>query len=288
MTYIPLESAGAYNETLKSAGLPVPSHHVVLGSGFGNAIQSLTQKGWQESLRIPFQDIPGLIAASVPDHAGAYVLMKSPSGKLIQLQAGRLHGYEGLEPHVAIRPLLIARYAGVKKFILTNAAGGLDLSMKSGDAMLIVDHVNMTGKNPLVGHNPVWPDGQEVGPRFPDMGHLYEKSWRDSLQGELKKRGVATHEGIYLGLLGPTFETFAEVKLYAQWGMKAVGMSTVWESIAIRHSGAKVAAISLISNPGAGLTDQALNHEAIVETCRKSASVILESLMTAIDQGQIE
>lgn len=289
MFYIPENSASAYQKFLTNAGIGIPGHHVVLGSGFGNAIKAMEKFGWKEELRIPFQKIPGLIAATVPDHAGEYVILKnSGSQKVIQLQAGRLHGYEGHDPQVAIRPTLIARYAGINKFILTNAAGGLDTAMSSGDAMLIADHVNLTGKNPLTGHNPKWPDGKEVGPRFPDLGNLYELKWRTAFRDELQKRAVNTHEGTYLGLLGPTFETFAEVKLYAQWGMKAVGMSTVWESIALRHSGARVAGVSLISNLGAGLTNQSLNHEDIVETCRKSASVILESILSAINQGKIE
>ena len=262
---------------------------MILGSGFGNAIKAMEKFGWKEELRIPFQQIPGLIAATVPDHAGEFVILRnSSSQKLVQLQAGRLHGYEGHDPSMAIRPTLIARYSGINRFILTNAAGGLDMAMQSGDAMVLADQVNLTGKNPLTGPNPKWPDGKEVGPRFPDMGNLFESKWRSALREELQKRAVNTHEGIYLGLLGPTFETFAEVKLYAQWGMKAVGMSTVWESIALRHSGARVAGISLISNLGAGLTNQTLHHEDIIETCRKSASVILESILSAINQGKIE
>jgi len=289
MTYVDKKSTEAYLSHLTKAGLEVPSHHLVLGSGFGNALQAMEKFGWKEVLKIPFTEIPGLISATVPDHAGQYVLLNhSTSGRLIQAQAGRLHGYEGLDPRLVVQPVMIPRSAGVAKFILTNAAGGLDTRMSSGDAMIIADHVNMTGKNPLIGENPTWHDGTEVGPRFPDMGHLYEAKWRTAFSDELQKRFVGTHEGVYMGLMGPTFETFAEVKLFAAWGIKAVGMSTVWESIALRHSGARLAGVSLISNLGAGLSNQPLQHEQIVETCRKSASVILESLLSAINQGKIE
>lgn len=289
MSVLTNESISTYQRKIQSIGLGIPSHHIVLGSGFGSAIAGLSALGWTEKLRIGFGEIPGLLTASVPDHAGQYVLLHhSKSGKLIQLQAGRLHGYEGHDPSHVVAPVLVPRIAGVSKFILTNAAGGLDLGMKAGDAMLISDHVNLTGKNPLYGENPRDPSGKELGPRFPDMGHLYENTWRKSFAQSLKLKKVNVHEGTYLGLLGPTFETFAEVKLYAAWGMKAVGMSTVWESIALRHSGARIAGISLISNLGAGLSPTPLKHEEIVEMCRTSASAILESILFSISEGQIE
>lgn len=289
MSYVEAVSVQTYESLLKNAGLPLPSHHVVLGSGFGAALAAMEKQGWQELLRIPFPRIPGLLAATVPDHAGQYILLKhASSGRLIQVQAGRIHGYEGHQPQKVVLPVIIPRLAGIKNFILTNAAGGLDLQMSSGDAMLISDQVNLTGHNPLLGENPRDHLGQELGPRFPDMGHLFEARWREGLGNELRARGVKTHEGIYLGLMGPSFETFAEVKLYASWGMKAVGMSTVWEAIALRHSGARIAGVSLISNLGAGLSPHPLRHEEIVETCRQSAAAILEGVLGAIVAGKIE
>lgn len=289
MSYVESVSIQTYEALLKKAGLALPSHHIVLGSGFGAALSAMETHGWKEMLRIPFPQIPGLLAATVPDHAGQYILLKhAASGKLVQAQAGRLHGYEGHQPQKVVLPVIIPRLAGVKNFILTNAAGGLDMKMTSGDAMLIADQVNLTGHNPLQGENPRDHLGKELGPRFPDMGHLYEAKWRDALTAELQAHGVKTHEGIYLGLMGPSFETFAEVKLYASWGMKAVGMSTVWEAIALRHAGARIAGVSLISNLGAGLSPNPLKHEEIVETCRHSAASILESILGAIAAGKIE
>src|SRR5262249_32937121 len=152
-------------------------------------------------------------------------------------QMGRLHGYEGHSPRATVQPVMIPRLCGVEKFLLTNAAGGLDPAMQAGDVMLISDQVNMTGNNPLVGKNPRGPDGRELGPRFPDMGDLYRREWRARLRTQLERQKLRVFEGCYLGLLGPTYETHAEVKLFSSWGMKAVGMSTVWEAIALHHSG---------------------------------------------------
>lgn len=254
----------------------LPSAHVVLGSGFGQALDALPAGEWELKGEIGFGEVPGLTASTVPDHAGKYrVYLHKPSGKSVQFQMGRLHGYEGHAPRSIIQTVMIPRLCGIENFLLTNAAGGLDPKMNPGDVMIINDHVNMTGTNPLIGENPKWPDGREIGPRFPDMGNTYDPTWRLHLRTRLEKENLRVHEGVYMGLMGPVFETHAEVRLYAQWGMKAVGMSTVWEAIVLKHSGAKVAGLSLISNLGAGLTDQHLDHFVILETCRKSAAQII-------------
>jgi purine-nucleoside phosphorylase len=260
----------------KSMQVSVPSAHIVLGSGFGQALDALPAAQWDQKGEISFTEVPGLFHSTVPDHAGKYRVYKhKASGKTVQFQMGRLHGYEGHPPRSIVQTVMIPRLCGVENFLLTNAAGGLDLAMKPGDVMLIGDHVNMTGTNPLIGENPKRPDGSEIGPRFPDMGNIYQPAWRKALKPLLEKQNLGVHEGTYLGLMGPVFETHAEVRLFAQWGMKAVGMSTVWEAIVLKHSGAKLAGLSLISNMGAGLTDQQLDHYAILETCRKSAAQII-------------
>lgn len=259
-----------------SLNVPLPSAHLVLGSGFGQALDALPASEWELKGDIPFGEVPGLFASTVPDHAGRYrVYLHRPTGKSVQFQMGRLHGYEGHPPRAIVQTVMIPRCCGIENFLLTNAAGGLDPKMNPGDVMVISDHVNMTGNNPLIGENPKWPDGRELGPRFPDMGNTYQPAWRESLRARLEKQNLRVHEGVYMGLMGPVFETHAEVRLYAQWGMKAVGMSTVWEAIVLKHAGAKLAGLSLISNLGAGLTDQHLDHFAILETCRKSAAQII-------------
>lgn len=282
-------SLQSYTQQLQKLGAEVPTAHVVLGSGFGASLDALPASDWANLGEIKFGDVEGLIASTVQDHAGKYRLYRhKPTGKVVQFQMGRLHGYEGHDPRLVVRTVMIPRVAGVKNFLLTNAAGGLDRAMNPGEVMIIEDHVNLTGKNPLIGHNPVGPDGQELGPRFPDMGHCYKPEWRARLQTHLEKHGLKTHKGIYLGLLGPTFETHAEVRLYSAWGMKAVGMSTVWETIALHHSGAQVAGLSLISNLGAGLANVSLDHETILETCRKSAAEIMLGLSDFLAQDLLK
>ncbi len=271
-------SVDHYQKALQKIGAATPFVHVVLGSGFGTALEGLSAS-WEHVGDIGFAEVPGLLESTVQDHAGRYRLYKHrDSGRVVQFQMGRLHGYEGHEPRAIVQTVMIPRVAGVQNFLLTNAAGGLDRAMNPGDVMLIEDHVNLTARNPLIGLNPTGPDGKELGPRFPDMGHCYRPEWRARLDTHLQAQGVKVHKGVYLGLLGPTFETHAEVRLYASWGMKAVGMSTVWETIVLHHSGARVAGLSLISNLGAGLSDASLDHNTILETCRGSADRIIKGL----------
>jgi inosine/guanosine/xanthosine phosphorylase family protein len=272
-------SLEAYQQALQKLGAQTPAAHVVLGSGFGTSLDALAPETWEKLGDIGFGAVPGLLESSVQDHAGRYRLYKhKPSGKIAQFQMGRLHGYEGHEPRAVVQTVMIPRLAGVENFILTNAAGGLKPAMAPGDVMIIEDHVNLTGRNPLIGHNPKGLDGKDLGPRFPDMGNCYRPEWRARLQHHLEQQNVRTHKGVYLGVLGPTFETHAEVRLYANWGMGSVGMSTVWETIVLHHSGAKVAGLSLISNLGAGLSDLQLDHETILETCRTSAAQVMQGI----------
>lgn len=269
---------------LEKHKLPVPAFHVVLGSGYGAAVEKLS---WERVGDLSFRDLPGFPASTVQDHAGSYRFFrkatKTGSASLC-FQMGRIHGYEGHPASQVVQPVMVARQAGVKNFLLTNAAGGLTAGYKPGDAMVIRDHVNLTGLNPLVGANPVGVDGRELGPRFPDLAKLYDRELRTRLKKHLASPDFSTHEGVYLGLLGPSFETPAEVQLFASWGLNAVGMSTVWEAIALAHSGARVGGISLISNLGSGLSDVTLDHATILETCRASASHIVKGILRAVEE----
>ena len=264
-----------------------PSFHVVLGSGFGAALESAAVHDWKHLGEISFPEIPGLVSSTVPDHAGKYSYYQHASGRTVCFQMGRLHGYEGHEPQEVVQTVMIPRLAGTKNFILTNAAGGLKLEYGAGEVMLIRDHVNLTGKNPLVGPNAKDPSGKEIGERFPDLSALYEQEWLDKIQSFLKQEKLKTHNGIYLGLMGPSFETPAEVRLFGSWGLGAVGMSTVWEAIALKHSGARLAGLSLISNLGAGLIpNTTLHHEQIIETCRASAEKIVRSVLKFVSDAE--
>jgi purine-nucleoside phosphorylase len=278
------ESQNFYETQLHLEGISLPDFHIVLGSGFGEALKDLPPH-WIFLKELNFNQIPGFVSSTVADHKGAYHLYRHEKTKqVVQIQLGRIHGYEGYHPKVVTQPVMLPRLCGVKKFILTNAAGGLLKNQNPGGAMIITDHVNLTGQNPLIGHNPTDFQGQDLGPRFPDMGQCYQPQWNQLLKKELLNNQVSVTEGIYLGLLGPSFETHAEVQLFASWGMGAVGMSTVWETIALKHSQAQIAGISLISNLGAGIGNTPLDHETIVETCRLSASSILKSILSFVEK----
>ncbi|MCS6838692.1 MAG: purine-nucleoside phosphorylase [Bdellovibrionaceae bacterium] len=278
------QSLKAFRQFLDQERCSMIDFHVVLGSGFGEALKELPG-GWEKKGVLPFTDVPGLKASTVSDHKGAFQLVRNQSlNRFVLVQLGRLHGYEGHSAQEAIGPVLLSCYLGVKNYILTNAAGGLMPHLqKPGGVMIIRDHVNLTGQNPLVGENPKHPDGYDLGPRFPDMGNCYHFEWGNILKKEFEALNMNVTEGVYLGILGPSFETHAEVRLFASWGMGAVGMSTVWEVIALKHAGCRVVALSLISNLAAGLGNGgALDHEQIVHTSRQSASKIVEGIFKAI------
>lgn len=260
--------------------------HCVLGSGFGSALdQGFVQnlKGWRRSDVVKFSDVDGIHKATVQGHKGVFeFFIHEATGKRVCFQVGRLHGYEGLPPRQAVAPVLIARAQGTENFILTNAAGGLNAKFQVGSVMIIKDHVNLTGSNPLVGPNPTHPDHpkKEWGPRFPDLKDCYDPEWRRGLKEAFSKTSLIQHEGVYLGLLGPSFETPAEVRLFSSWGLDAVGMSTVWEALALKHTGARICGLSLISNAACGLGDsnEDLDHETILEASQKSAGEIVKGL----------
>lgn len=274
------QALAAYKKFLAKHSLPVPSYHVVLGSGYGAALADFS---WEHAGDLSFRDMPGFPASTVQDHAGSYRFFRKGAHSL-SFQMGRVHGYEGHAAALVVQPVMVPRLAGVKKFVLTNAAGGLSMEHKPGDVMLIRDHVNLTGMNPLIGKNPVGVDGKELGPRFPDMANLYDRDFRSKMRKHFVNLPINVHEGVYLGLLGPSFETPAEIQLFSSWGLHAVGMSTVWEAIALAHSGARVGGLSLISNLGSGLGEGTLDHNTILETCRVSAAAIVRALTATIEE----
>ncbi|MCA8941592.1 MAG: purine-nucleoside phosphorylase [Planctomycetes bacterium] len=226
---------------------------LVLGSGlknFGRHVQVPTE--------LAFTDVPEWPAPRVEGHGGS-VLFGSISGVPVACLTGRVHLYEGWSPNEVVRALRTLRILGVRTFLLTNAAGGIRSDMAAGDLMLLRDHLNMTARSPLVGeHEP------ELGPRFPDQTAIYTPKLRNRLRS-LDER---VHEGVYAGMLGPSYETPAEVAMLARLGADAVGMSTVLEAIALNAMGADVAAISLISNLAAGISDQPLSHAEVIEAGR--------------------
>jgi inosine/guanosine/xanthosine phosphorylase family protein len=237
----------------------VPRVGIVLGSGLGDLAEDLA-----DATPIPFAELPGWPAASAPGHAGR-LLLGSLEGVPVAMLQGRLHAYEGHRPGLIVQPVLLMGRLGARTIVLTNAAGGLDPSYAAGTLMVIADHINMTGLTPLLGRNA---DG--IGPRFPDQTASWTPTLRERLHAAGRAEGVDLAEGTYLGLVGPTYETPAEIRMMRGWGADAVGMSTVLEAIACRWAGLDLAGVSLVTNPGAGYTGEPLNHEEVLAAGREA------------------
>jgi purine-nucleoside phosphorylase len=231
----------------------VPELGIVLGSGLGGLADEL-----EDAVAIPFSELPGWPAATAPGHEGRLLLGRL-AGRDVAMLQGRLHLYEGHDPGLVIQPLLLFARLGARAVVLTNAAGGLDPTYGPGTLMVIADHLNLTGLNPLVG-----PNADSIGARFPDMTEAWSPRLRSRLHAAAAAEGVELAEGVYVGLLGPNYETPAEVRLFAKAGGSAVGMSTVIECIAARWAGLEVCGISIVTNAGAGYSGQPLSHEEVL------------------------
>ena len=231
----------------------VPEVGIVLGSGLGGLADDL-----RDPVAIPFAELPGWPAATAPGHVGR-LLLGTLGGRPVVMLQGRFHLYEGNDPGLVIQPVLLFRALGARVVILTNAAGGLDPSFGPGTLMVMTDHINLTGKNPLIG-----PNATTLGQRFPDMTDAWSPRLRERLHAAGRAEGIELREGVYIGLLGPNYETPAEVRMLAGLGGQAVGMSTVLECIAARWVGLEVCGVSLVTNAGAGYTGEPLSHEEVL------------------------
>jgi len=235
----------------------VPEVGVVLGSGLGELADDLV-----DPVAIPFAELPGWPAATAPGHAGRLLLGELGGRPTVMLQ-GRFHLYEGNDPGLVIQPVLLFKRLGARLVILTNAAGGLDPSFGPGTLMVMRDHINLTGRSPLIG-----PNADDLGPRFPDLTDAWSPRLRAGLHAAAAAEGIDFAEGIYVGLTGPTYETPAEVRMLASLGGHAVGMSTVLECIAARWVGLEVCGVSLVTNAGAGYSGEPLTHEEVLAAGR--------------------
>ncbi len=231
----------------------VPEIGIVLGSGLGGLADDL-----EDPVAVPFAELPGWPAATAPGHVGRLLLGHLAGRPVVMLQ-GRFHLYEGNAPGLVIQPVLLFGRLGASAVCLTNAAGGLDPSFGPGTLMVITDHMNLTGQNPLIGAN-----APEIGERFTDLTNAWSPRLRGQLHDAGRAEGVDLAEGIYVGLTGPNYETPAEVRMYAAMGAHAVGMSTVMECIAARWAGLEVCGISLVTNAGAGYSGEPLTHEEVL------------------------
>jgi purine-nucleoside phosphorylase len=247
-----------------------PRVGLVLGSGLGGFADSLS-----EAVPIPYAKIPAFPRSTAIGHAGQMVIGKAGDVVVAAMQ-GRVHLYEGYSSQEVAFPMRVFGRMGIRAVILTNAAGGIDLGYQQGALVLISDHINLQGQNPLTG-----PSDERLGPRFPDMTQAYAKAYREFAREEGQKLGMTLHEGVYVGLLGPSYETPAEIRYLRTIGADLVGMSTVGEVIAARHMGIKVLAISCVTNMAAGILDQTLSHAEVIETAQRVRGQF-EALLKAV------
>lgn len=251
----------------------------MLGSGLGEFANRL-----ENATSIAYQEIPHFCKPTVEGHSGNLVLGTLPheSGKPLHIACmqGRFHCYEGHSQQVVTFPIRVAKQLGAHTLLATNAAGGINLAYKPGTLMMICDHINFTGDNPLTGENPCDELKNPYGPRFLDMTSAYDQGLRNHLKAIGSKQGIELQEGVYLGLGGPTYETPAEIRMFRTFGADAVGMSTVPEVIVARHEGLRVTGISCITNAAAGITGEALSHEEVTET----ANAVKAQFITLLQQ----
>lgn len=232
-----------------------PQIGLVLGSGLGAFADDLA-----EATRIPYAQIPSFPHSTAVGHAGQLVIGKSGDLPVAVMQ-GRVHLYEGYSASEVAFPVRVLGRMGIRAVVLTNAAGGINTEYGQGALVVLRDHINLQGQNPLAG-----PNEERFGPRFPDMTHAYSKPYREIALAAARKAGKTLYQGVYAGLLGPNYETPAEIRYLRTIGADLVGMSTVPEVIAARHMGIKVLAISCVTNMAAGILDQVINHEEVLET----------------------
>ena len=260
-------------ETILAAHAPRPRIAIVLGSGLGKLADEV-----RDPWSIPYSEIPHFPVSTAPGHAGRLIFGAFEDQPVVMM-AGRVHLYEGYDSTQVVFPIRLLRLLGAETLIVTNAAGGVNPEFSSGALMMLVDHINMTGHNPLVGPN----DGR-LGTRFPDMTEAYSADLRALARRAADETGVPLYEGVYLGLLGPTYETPAEIRMVRALGGDAVGMSTVLEVIAARHMGMRALGISCITNMAAGMLPQTLNHEEVMETAARVSGQFAALLRAIVAQ----
>jgi purine-nucleoside phosphorylase len=260
-------------DSIKSRTTITPEIGIILGSGLGSITEEVT-----EAVYIPYTEIPHFHGTSIEGHAGRMVVGKFHGVPTVFLE-GRFHFYEGYSMEEVVFPTRTICGLGIQTLILTNAAGGVNTRYRAGDVMIIDDHLNLMGENPLKG-----PNLAQLGPRFPDLSEAYSKACVEIFKTTAKDLGIEVHQGVYAGLLGPTYETPAEIRMYRTFGADAVGMSTVPESIAANHLGVRVCGLSCITNLAAGLSPQKLSHEEVIENSRMGAAKLKKILEASMQK----
>jgi len=245
-----------------------PRAAVVLGSGLGDFAERI-----EVAYELPYSELEGFPVSTVPGHAGKFILGRL-GGVPVVCMKGRVHYYEGYDIADVVLPVRLMHAMGAELLILTNAAGGVNTAFRAGDLMLLRDHLALFAPNPLIG-----PNEERFGVRFPDMSHVYDEELQRLIRDTAARSNIPLREGVYAQLTGPSFETPAEIRALRAMGADAVGMSTAVEAIAARHMGLRVAGISCITNPGAGVTDHPLSHEE-VQQAADAAAPVFQTLLT--------
>ncbi|MFY9611887.1 MAG: purine-nucleoside phosphorylase [Blastocatellia bacterium] len=264
-------AAEAARFIVAKSGRFAPRVAVVLGSGLGSVADCV-----ENAVDIPYADIPYFVTSTVEGHDGMFRI-GSCSGVDVALMRGRFHFYEGYSMEDVTLPVRVFAAMGIRSLILTNAAGGVASHLAPGSLMVITDHINMMGDNPLRG-----PNDDRLGPRFPDMTAAYTRGYIEVAHEVAREMGVVLAEGVYMALLGPSYETPAEIRMLSKLGADAVGMSTVPEVIVARHGGMKVLAISCITNVAAGLAPAAIDHSEVMDVGARAGRQLSELIVRLI------
>ncbi|WP_141433400.1 purine-nucleoside phosphorylase [Bacillus sp. 03113] len=270
MNFEKIQQAASF---LKEKYTSEPVIGLILGSGLGILADEI-----EEAVKIPYHEIPDFPVSTVEGHAGQLVFGKLSGMNVVAMQ-GRFHFYEGYTLEKVTFPVRVMKELGVNTLIVTNAAGGVNESFKPGDLMIISDHINNMGTSPLIG-----PNDSRFGVRFPDLSEAYSKELRMLAKEVANTLAIKVQEGVYVGNTGPAYETPAEIRMLRVVGADAVGMSTVPEVIVARHSGIEVLGISCISNMAAGILDQPLNHEEVIETTEKIKASFLSYVKELVSE----
>ncbi|SEF46202.1 purine-nucleoside phosphorylase [Eubacterium ruminantium] len=250
----------------------IPEIGIVLGSGLGELAEEI-----EDSISIPYSELEGFPVSTVEGHNGRFVIGRLKGKKVIVMQ-GRVHYYEGYDTKIAVLPVRVMCFLGIKRLLLTNAAGGINEALSPGGFMVISDHISLFVTSPLIGKNL-----DMFGVRFPDMSEVYDKRIADIIYEYGKAEGINIEKGVYLQTTGPQYETPAEIKMIKSLGADAVGMSTVIEAIAARHAGVKVSGISCITNMAAGISAKKLSHEEVKEVADISSKNFKKLVLKYID-----
>ena len=254
------------------ARLPArPDLALVLGSGLGGLADRI-----EDPVYIPYGQIPRFPVSTAPGHAGRFVFGRL-SGRMVLCMQGRFHYYEGHDMAAIALPVRVLKALGCRALVLPNAAGGVNWDFSVGDFMLITDHINFMGANPLRGEN-----DDAIGPRFCDMTHVYTPEFQQTARQVAAQQGITLREGVYLGYMGPSFETPAEIRAFRTLGADAVGMSTVPEAIAASHCGLPVLGVSLITNMAAGMAGKRLSGDEVIEIANQRGPVFQDFIRTVV------